>query len=158
MSGTTFFPSELEIERDWWIADAEGQVLGRLATAVTGRLRGKTKTQYTPFLDTGDFVVIVNAEKVKLTGRKLEQKVYYRHSGYPGGIKSATAAERLEREPARMVRDAVEGMLPHNKLGRRMIKKLKVYTGPDHPHAAQQPKPMPARSKSATVAGTGESR
>ena len=138
----TYFPREGEITRGWWIADAEGEVLGRLATAVADRLRGKTKATYTPFLDVGDFVVIVNAEKIVLTGNKIDQKIYYRYSGYPGGMKSATAAERLIKEPDQMVRDAVAGMLPHNSLGRKLIGKLKVYAGSDHPHAAQQPKPM----------------
>ena len=138
----TYFPRADEITRDWWIADAEGEVLGRLATAVAARLRGKTKPTFTPFLDVGDFVVIVNAEKIVLTGNKIEQKIYYRYSGYPGGMKSATAAERLVKDPDQMVRDAVAGMLPHNSLGRKLIGKLKVYAGSEHPHSAQQPKPM----------------
>jgi len=138
----TYFPRRGEITRGWWIADAEGEILGRLATAVADRLRGKTKPTFTPFLDVGDFVVVVNAEKVALTGNKLEQKIYYRYSGYPGGIKSATAAQRLVKDPAQMLRDAVAGMLPHTKLGRKLIGKLKVYAGPEHPHEAQQPRPM----------------
>ena len=138
----TYFPRAGEITRDWWIADAEGEVLGRLATAVADRLRGKTKPTFTPFLDVGDFVVIVNAEKIVLTGNKIDQKIYYRYSGYPGGMKSATAAERLVKDPDQMVRDAVAGMLPHNSLGRKLIGKLKVYAGSEHPHSAQQPKPM----------------
>jgi len=138
----TYFPRASEITRDWWIVDAEGEILGRLATAVADRLRGKTKPTFTPFLDMGDFVVIVNAEKIALTGNKLEQKIYYRYSGYPGGMKSATAAERLVKDPDQMVRDAVAGMLPHNSLGRKLIGKLKVYAGSAHPHSAQQPKPM----------------
>jgi large subunit ribosomal protein L13 len=138
----TYFPREAEITRGWWIADAQGEVLGRLATAVADRLRGKTKPTFTPFMDVGDFVVIINAEKIVLTGDKMEQKTYYRYSGYPGGMKSATAAERMVKEPAQMVRDAVAGMLPHNKLGRKLIGKLKVYGGTEHPHSAQQPKPM----------------
>jgi len=141
-SNKTYFPSKGEITRGWWIADAEGEILGRLATAVADRLRGKTKPTFTPFLDVGDFVVVINAEKVALTGNKLENKIYYRYSGYPGGIKSATAAQRLVKEPAQMLRDAVAGMLPHNKLGRKLICKLKVYAGPEHPHEAQQPRPM----------------
>ncbi len=141
-SDKTYFPTKGEITRGWWIADAEGEILGRLATAVADRLRGKTKPTFTPFLDVGDFVVVVNAEKVALSGNKLEKKIYYRYSGYPGGIKSATAAERLVKEPAQMLRDAVAGMLPHNKLGRKLIGKLKVYAGPEHPHEAQQPRPM----------------
>ena len=141
-SDKTYFPRRGEVTRGWWIADAEGEILGRLATAVADRLRGKTKPTFTPFLDVGDFVVVVNAEKVALTGNKLEQKIYYRYSGYPGGMKSATAAQRLVKEPAQMLRDAVAGMLPHTKLGRKLIGKLKVYAGPEHPHAAQQPRPM----------------
>ncbi len=138
----TYFPQEGDVTRGWWLADAEGEVLGRLATAVADRLRGKTKAVYTPFLDVGDFVVIINAEKVVLTGNKVENKRYYRYSGYPGGMKSTTAAERLQRDPAEMVREAVEGMLPHNRLGRKLIGKLKVYAGAAHPHEAQQPQPM----------------
>lgn len=141
-SDKTYFPRIGEITREWWIADAEGEVLGRLATAVADRLRGKAKPTFTPFMDVGDFVVVVNAEKVALTGNKLEQKFYYRYSGYPGGMKSRSAAQRLEKEPAQMFRDAVAGMLPHNKLGRKLIGKLKVYAGPEHPHAAQKPQPM----------------
>jgi large subunit ribosomal protein L13 len=158
-SRKTYFPREGEISREWWVADADGEVLGRLASAVADRLRGKTKPVYTPFLDTGDFVVVVNAEKVVLTGDKPQQKSYFRYSGYPGGMKSATAAERLAKEPAELVRDAVAGMLPHNRLGRSLIGKLKVYAGPDHPHAAQQPKPMTipgstrARREARTTAG-----
>ena len=127
------------------MADADGVVLGRLATVVAACLRGKTKPIFTPFLDVGDFVVVVNAQRVLLTGRKADQKNYYRHSGYPGGIKKLTAAERLEKHPAEMIRDAVVGMLPHNPLGRRLVRKLKVYAGADHPHAAQGPKPLPIR-------------
>ena len=159
----TYFPGEGEIEHAWWVADARGQVLGRLASVVADTLRGKTKPTFTPFLDTGDFVVVINAERVRLTGKKAEQKIYYRYSGYPGGMKSTTAADRLHKEPAALVRDAVEGMLPHNRLGRRLIRKLKVYAGADHPHAAQQPKPLPlsragtAASK-ATGDGLGETR
>jgi large subunit ribosomal protein L13 len=138
----TYFPGEGDIERAWWVADADGEVLGRLATAVADRLRGKTKPIYTPFLDAGDFVIVINADKVVLTGDKAGQKAYHRYSGYPGGMKSVTAADRLAHEPAEVVRDAVAGMLPHNRLGRRLIGKLKVYAGPEHPHAAQQPKPM----------------
>lgn len=161
-SDKTYFPQEGDVTRGWWIADAEGEVLGRLATAVADRLRGKTKPVYTPFLDVGDFVVIVNAEKIVLTGNKLDGKVYHRYSGYPGGIKSATAAERIAKEPAQLVRDAVEGMLPHNRLGRKLITKLKVYAGTEHPHEAQQPRPMtiPGSTKAryaAQKAANGES-
>ena len=122
----TYFPAAGEIQRDWWVADADGEVLGRLATAVADRLRGKTKPTFTPFLDAGDFVVIINAEKVVLTGNKTLQKHYHNYSGYPGGMRSASAAERLATNPAEMVREAVEGMLPHTRLGRRLIVKLKV--------------------------------
>ena len=141
-SDKTYFPRAGEITRGWWIADADGEILGRLATAVADRLRGKPKPTFTPFLDVGDFVVVVNAEKVALSGKKMEEKIYYRYSGYPGGMKSATAAQRLVKEPAQMVRDAVAGMLPHNRLGRKLIGKLKVYSGAEHPHQAQQPRPM----------------
>jgi large subunit ribosomal protein L13 len=142
MLNKTPFPSERSIVRDWWIADASGEVLGRLASTVADCLRGKTKPGYTPFLDTGDFVVVVNAGKIRLTGKKADQKMYFRHSGYPGGIKQVSAGDRLQHDPHEMIRDAVKGMLPHTKLGRRLITKLKVYTGPDHPHAAQQPRPL----------------
>ena len=129
-----------DIERKWFVVDAEGQVLGRLATRIATALRGKHKPIFQPHVDTGDFVVVVNAEKVKLTGRKLEQKIYYRHTGYPGGIRSITAEKLLQSAHAdRVVKSAVRGMLPKNTLGRQMFSKLKVYAGPDHPHAAQQP-------------------
>ena len=131
-----------EVERRWYVVDAEGKTLGRLATQIADTLRGKGKPQYTPHVDTGDFVVVVNAEKIHVTGNKLEQKTYWRHSGYPGGIKSRTLAEMLERRPEEVIRKAVKGMLPRNRLARQQLTKLKVYAGPDHPHAAQQPKPM----------------
>jgi large subunit ribosomal protein L13 len=131
-----------EITREWYLVDAEGQTLGRLATQIADRLRGKGKPQYTPHVDTGDFVVVVNAEKVVVTGNKLDGKLYYRHSGYPGGLRVRTLREQLERRPGEVLRRAVWGMLPHTKLGRRQITKLKIYTGPDHPHAAQEPKPF----------------
>jgi large subunit ribosomal protein L13 len=143
----THFLTVSEIERGWWIADASGQVLGRLATVVASRLRGKHKPTFTPFMDAGDFVVVVNADKIRLTGRKADTKTYFNYSGYPGGMRRRTAAERLDRDPQEMIREAVEGMLPHNRLGRRLITKLKVYRGPDHPHAAQQPRPLELRSK-----------
>lgn len=129
-------------ERDWYVVDAEGQTLGRLATRIADQLRGKTKPVYTPHCDTGDFVVVVNAEKVAVTGQKLKQKTYYRHSGYPGGIRSRTLEEMLDRRPEDVIRKAVKGMLPRNKLGRAQLLKLKVYAGPDHPHQAQQPKQL----------------
>ena len=129
-----------EVERRWVLVDAEGQVLGRLATRVASLLRGKHRPDFTPHVDTGDFVVIVNAEKVRLTGRKLDQKIYYRHTGYTGHLKQITAGKLLAGPHAdRVVRRAVRGMLPKNALGRQMYRKLKVYAGPDHPHAAQKP-------------------
>jgi large subunit ribosomal protein L13 len=129
-------------QRDWLVVDAEGQTLGRLATKLADALRGKRKPDFTPHIDTGDFVVVVNAEKIRVTGDKLNQKTYWRHSGYPGGIKSRTLAEMLDRQPEEVIRKAVRGMLPRNKLGRAQLIKLKVYAGPEHPHHAQQPKPM----------------
>lgn len=133
-----------EVVRSWYVVDARDQALGRLATRVASVLRGKHKPTFTPHVDTGDHVIVVNADKVKLTGRKREQKIYYRHTGYPGGIKSVTAGKLLDGPHAdRVVRRAVRGMLPRNSLGRKMINKLKVYAGPDHPHAAQQPQELP---------------
>ncbi|MCW5893875.1 MAG: 50S ribosomal protein L13 [bacterium] len=129
--------------RHWFIADADGQVLGRLASRVARVLRGKEKPGFTPHADTGDFVVIVNAEKIRLTGKKLADKVYRRHSEYPGGLRSATAAEVLAKQPTRIIHEAVEGMLPKNRLGRQLATKLKVYAGSDHPHRAQKPDPLP---------------
>lgn len=138
----TFTGKTAEIERDWYVVDAEGQTLGRLASRIAPILKGKHKPIYTPHLDCGDFVVIVNAEKVRVTGRKLDQKLYHRHSGYPGGLTSITLRDQLARHPERVLYAAVKGMLPKNKLGRRMIKKLKVYAGDSHPHQAQQPRPL----------------
>jgi large subunit ribosomal protein L13 len=131
-----------EIARDWYVVDAEGQTLGRLATRIADTLRGKGKAQYTPHVDTGDFVVVVNAEKIHVTGTKLDQKRYYRHSGYPGGIRSRTLREQLDRRPQEVLRTAVKGMLPKNRLARKQINKLKIYAGPEHPHAPQSPKPL----------------
>ena len=131
-----------EVERRWYVVDAEGKTLGRLATQIADMLRGKGKPQYTPHVDTGDFVVVVNAEKIAVTGSKLDDKLYYRHSGYPGGLRAIGYTELLAKRPDRAVELAVRGMLPHNRLGRQLIKKLKVYAGPEHPHAAQQPKPF----------------
>ena len=131
-----------EVERRWYVVDADGQTLGRLATRIADTLRGKDKAQYTPHVDTGDFVVVVNAEKVRVTGNKLEQKRYYRHSGYPGGLRSRTLREQLERRPTEVIRKAVKGMLPKNRLARQQINKLKIYAGPDHPHEAQAPQPL----------------
>jgi large subunit ribosomal protein L13 len=136
-----------EVERRWYVVDAEGETLGRLATRVANTLRGKGKPEYTPHVDTGDFVVVVNAEKVAVTGKKLEQKLYYRHSGYPGGLRSRTLAVQLERRPTEVLRKAVKGMLPRNRLGRAQLRKLKIYAGPEHPHEAQQPQPLPGTSQ-----------
>jgi large subunit ribosomal protein L13 len=131
-----------EIQRDWYVVDAEGQTLGRLATQIADRLRGKGKPQFTPHVDTGDFVVVVNAEKIAVTGNKLDDKMYYRHSGYPGGLRSRPLREQLDRLPTEVLRKAVKGMLPRNRLGRQQLTKLKIYAGPDHPHGAQEPKPF----------------
>ncbi|MFQ5610942.1 MAG: 50S ribosomal protein L13 [Anaerolineae bacterium] len=131
-----------EIERNWYVIDARGQTLGRLATQIATLLRGKHKPVYTPHVDCGDFIIVVNAEKIHVTGRKLDQKVYYRHSGYPGGLKEVTLRNQLEKFPERVIEAAVRGMLPKNRLGRKMFKKLKVYAGPDHPHAAQKPQAL----------------
>jgi len=131
--------------RRWYIADADGQVLGRLASRIASVLRGKTNPAFSPHVDAGDFVVVVNAAKVRLTGRKLADKLYIRHSGYPGSVRRASAGEVLRKHPTRLVREAVEGMLPKNRLGRRLVTKLKVYAGPVHPHQAQKPSPLPSR-------------
>jgi large subunit ribosomal protein L13 len=138
----TFTAKAEEIEREWFVVDAEGQTLGRLASRIAPIIKGKHKPIYTPHLDCGDFVVVINAEKVRVTGRKLDQKFYHRHSGYPGGLSSISLRDQLARFPERVLEAAVRGMLPKNKLGRRMIKKLKVYAGDSHPHQAQQPKPL----------------
>jgi large subunit ribosomal protein L13 len=138
----TYVPKASEIRRDWWLVDAEGMILGRLATEVATRLRGKHKPMFSPFLDTGDHVVVVNAEKIVLTGRKLEQKLYRRYSGYPGGLKEVAAGKLLQTHPERLVELAVKRMLPKGPLGRQMARKLKVYVGPSHPHEAQQPQAL----------------
>jgi large subunit ribosomal protein L13 len=138
----TFAPKPRDIERRWYVIDADGQVLGRLASEVAKLLRGKHKPIYAPHADTGDHVIVVNARGVRLTGGKEEKKVYYRHSGYPGGLRAMTYARLLRERPALAVEKAVRGMLPKNRLGRAMFKKLKVYEGPDHPHAAQRPIPL----------------
>jgi large subunit ribosomal protein L13 len=135
----TFSAKKEDIQKAWYLVDAEGKVLGRLATELAKILRGKTKTIYTPHVDTGDFVVVINAEKIRLTGKKMEKKVYYWHTGYPGGLKSINAKMLLDKKPERVLKRAVKGMLPKNPLGRQMLRKLKVYAGPDHPHQAQQP-------------------
>jgi large subunit ribosomal protein L13 len=142
----TYAATTADREREWYVVDAEGRTLGRLATQIADTLRGKRKPQYTPHTDVGDFVVVVNAEKVAVTGDKLQSKVYRRHSGYPGGIRSRTLAEMLDRSPEDVIRRAVKGMLPRNKLARTQLLKLKVYAGAEHPHQAQQPKPMEVRS------------
>ena len=131
-----------DIQREWFVVDAAGQTLGRLATEIARVLRGKHKPTYSPSVDVGDYVVVVNAEKVRVTGRKLDQKTYYSHSGYPGGLKAITLRNLLQRNPARVVERAVRGMLPRSRLGRRQFRKLKVYAGPDHPHLAQNPRAL----------------
>ncbi|MGK2931385.1 MAG: 50S ribosomal protein L13 [Solirubrobacterales bacterium] len=138
----TFVATPTTRQRDWYVVDAEGQTLGRLATQLADVLRGKRKPDYTPHIDTGDFVVVVNAEKIKVTGDKKNSKIYWRHSGYPGGIKSRTLGEMLEKQPEEVIRKAVKGMMPRNKLGRAQLLKLKVYAGPEHNNQAQQPKPL----------------
>jgi large subunit ribosomal protein L13 len=138
----TYVTKQSEVERKWYVVDAAGQTLGRLASEVARVLRGKHKPIYSPSVDTGDYVIVVNAERIHVTGRKLDQKMYYRYSGYPGGLKQITLRNLLQKHPTRVIKHAVKGMLPKNKLGRRMFKKLRVYAGPDHPHAAQQPSPL----------------
>ncbi len=138
----TLFAKRDDVEKKWYIVDAQDAVLGRLAVKIANHLRGKNKPIFTPHTDTGDFVIVINAEKVRLTGKKLDQKVYYSHSGYPGGIKAETARERLKRVPEKVIIDAVWGMLPKGRLGRSMIKKLKVYRGTEHPHEAQKPEAL----------------
>ncbi len=136
---TTYSPKIADVDRRWYVVDAAGHRLGRLASQVAATLRGKHKAMFTPHLDTGDFVIVVNADKVELTGRKEDQKVYYRHSGRPGALKQETARHLRSRRPIKLVENAVKGMLPKNRLGRQLYRKLKVYAGPDHPHQAQQP-------------------
>jgi len=131
-----------EVERRWYLVDAEGQTLGRVATRIADVLRGKDKPVYTPHVDTGDFVVVVNAEKIAVTGKKLDEKLYYRHSGYPGGLRSRPLREQLARRPTEVLRKAVKGMMPRNRLARAQMKKLKIYAGPEHPHEAQAPEPL----------------
>jgi large subunit ribosomal protein L13 len=139
----TYSARASDIEQRWYLVDADGQTLGRLATRIADTLRGKGKPVYTPHIDSGDFVVVVNAEKIAVTGKKLDEKVYYRHSGYPGGLRARTLREQLDRRPTEVLRSAVKGMLPRNRLARRQITKLKIYAGPEHPHAAQSPEPLP---------------
>ena len=138
----TFVATPATRERDWLVVDATGQTLGRLATQIADALRGKRKPEFTPHCDVGDFVVVVNAEKVAVTGKKREDKRYYRHSGYPVGLRSRSFEEMIERRPEEVLRLAVKGMLPRTRLGRQQLRKLKIYAGPEHPHQAQQPKPM----------------
>ena len=138
----TFTAKKETIEREWFVVDATDQTLGRLAARIAPILKGKHKPTYTPHLDCGDFVIVVNADKVRVTGRKLDQKFYYRHSGYPGGISSISLRDQLAKFPERVIQAAVKGMLPKNRLGRQMMKKIKVYAGDNHPHQAQQPKSL----------------
>jgi large subunit ribosomal protein L13 len=142
MSTKTWNAKPGEVQRRWYLVDAEGQILGRLATRIADTLRGKDKPEYTPHVDTGDFVVVVNAEKIRVTGKKLDEKMYYRHSGYPGGLRERPLREQLERRPTEVLRLAVKGMLPRNRLSRAQLTKLKIYAGPEHPHEAQAPEPL----------------
>lgn len=137
----TFVPKKDEVVKTWWVIDAEGKILGRLATEVAILLRGKNKPEFSTFLDTGDFVIVINAAKITVTGRKLAQKKYYSHSQYPGGLKTEVLGEMLAKKPEDVIKKAVWGMIPKNKLGRAVYKKLKVYRGPEHPHQAQNPRP-----------------
>jgi large subunit ribosomal protein L13 len=141
-STKTYVAKPTDRERNWLLVDANGKTLGRLATQIAERLRGKNKPQFAPHVDIGDFVVVVNAEKIAVTGKKLEQKIYYRHSGYPGGLRERTLKEQLNRRPTEVLRKAVKGMLPRNRLGRQQLTKLKIYAGPEHPHDAQAPTPL----------------
>lgn len=136
----TSYAKKEDVARDWYLVDAQDKILGRLASEIATRLRGKHKPLYAPFMDAGDFVIVVNAEKISLTGKKLTDKVYYHHSGYPGGLKAVTAGKLLQEKPEELLRTAVKGMLPKNTLGRAMLKKLKIYRGGDHPHEAQCPR------------------
>lgn len=139
MERRTYSAKPSEVQRSWYVVDAEGKTLGRLATAIAEKLRGKHKATFTPHIDTGDFVIVVNAGKVRVTGNKDTEKVYYRHSNYPGGLRATTLREQRQKHPERILEAAVWGMLPQNNLGRQQLKKLKLYAGPEHPHAAQQP-------------------
>jgi large subunit ribosomal protein L13 len=138
----TYVTKPADVERSWYLVDAEGQTLGRVASKVATILRGKHKPIYSPSVDTGDFVIVINAEKIAVTGNRLDQKEYHRHSGYPGGLTTINLRTQLQQKPERVLQAAVRGMLPHNALGRKMYKKLKVYAGDQHPHKAQQPKPL----------------
>ena len=141
----SYMARPLEVERRWYVVDAEGQTLGRLAAEIARVLRGKSKPQYTPHVDTGDFVVVVNAERIVVTGRKAEQKVYRRHSGYPGGLKTTSYEQLLERQPTEILRKAVKGMMPKTRLAHQQLRKLKIYAGPEHPHDAQSPQKLEVR-------------
>lgn len=138
----TYYPKQDEITRSWYLVDAAGQNLGRLATRIAGVLLGKSKPEFTPGVDVGDFVIVINAEKIAVTGKRLDQKIYYRHSGYPGGLKQITLRNQLDKFPDRVIRSAVRGMIPRNRFGRKLIKKLKIFRGPDHPHSAQKPETL----------------
>jgi large subunit ribosomal protein L13 len=138
----SYYPKAGEVERRWILIDAQEQRLGRLATRIARTLMGKDKPQFTPGVETGDFVVVINAEKISVTGNRMDEKIYYRHSGYPGGLKRITLRDQLERFPERVLQSAVWGMLPHNRHGRKLMKRLKVYAGPEHPHEAQKPQPL----------------
>jgi len=138
----TYVTNPEDVQRDWYVVDASGQTLGRLATQIARIVRGKHKPIYSPSVDVGDYVIVTNADKIHVTGQKLDQKIYYRHSGYPGGLTEVPLRRMLETHPTRVIEHAVRGMLPKNRLGRKMIKKLKVYAGPEHPHEAQQPEPL----------------
>jgi large subunit ribosomal protein L13 len=143
----TYVAKPTDRERNWLVVDATGQTLGRLATQIADALRGKRKAEYTPHIDTGDFVVVINAEKITVTGNKRSDKKYYRHSGYPGGLKVRTFEEQMARRPEEIIRMAVKGMMPRNRLARKQLTKLKVYAGPEHPHQAQKPQPMEIESQ-----------
>lgn len=139
----TYYPKPDEITKEWFVADANGQNLGRFATKVATVLLGKHKPIFTPGVDTGDYVIVVNCERITVTGKKMEDKMYYHHTGYPGGLKKISLKDQLQKFPERVIKSAVWGMLPHNKYGRKVLKNLKIYAGPDHEHKAQQPKPLP---------------
>lgn len=139
----TYAAKAEDIEREWYVVSANGEVLGRMAVRIAKVLRGKHKPIFTPHVDCGDHVIVTDADKVKLTGRKWQQKMYYAHSGYPSGLKVATAQRMMDKHPEKIIRHAVRGMLPHNRLGRQILRKLKVYVGPEHPHEAQSPQPLP---------------
>ncbi len=138
----TPMPKKEEVQREWYVVDASGKVLGRLASEIARRLRGKHRPHFAPHVDVGDFIVVVNAAKIRLTGKKWDQKIYWRHSGYMGGLKTRTARQMLQEKPEELIRLAVKRMLPKNRLGRKLLKKLKIYAGPEHPHQAQNPKPL----------------